>query len=207
MAGQGTITVDFFFDCACVWAYFAAAHLERRVAADDVTISWRPVLAADVYRQVNPVERWSMPEIKQAYYRRDAVLWADALDLPLRDDPASFGDSTSCMLACVAAGRWGRIEAFARKAMAAAFAEGRDPGDRTVLADVWRDAGLPPATLEEGLAWPDVAHELAANGSELMARGGFGVPSFTIGDAIYFGNDAVPLVAQAVNDRRRIGEL
>jgi 2-hydroxychromene-2-carboxylate isomerase len=207
MAGQGKIRVDFFFDCSCVWAWLAAAHLERRVAADDVTIGWRPVLAADVFRQVNPVARWSMPEIKQAYYRRDAVHWADMLQLPLAENPAASGDSESCMLACVAAGRWGRLEDFARNAMSAAFADGRDLGDPGVLAEVWRQSGLPPRTFEEGLASPDVATELAANTRELMARGGFGVPSFTIGDAIYFGNDAVPLVAQAVSDRRRVGGL
>jgi 2-hydroxychromene-2-carboxylate isomerase len=89
--------------------------------------------------------------------------------------------------------------------MSAAFAQGRDLGDRAVVAEVWRETGLPPQTFDESLAWPDVAAELDANTAELMARGGFGVPSFTVGDALYFGNDAVPLVAHAVGDRRRIG--
>jgi 2-hydroxychromene-2-carboxylate isomerase len=205
VAGQGKIVVDFFFDCSCVWAYLAAAHLERRIAVADATIAWRPVLVAEVYRQVNPADRWSMPAIKQAYYRRDAALWADALGVPLRADAVPSIDSSSCMLACVAAGRWGRLEAFAGDAMRAAFAENRDLGDRAVLGAIWRDAGLPPSTFEESLAWPDVATELADNACALMARGGFGVPSFAVGDAIYFGNDAVPLVAQSVSDRRRIG--
>jgi len=51
----------------------------------------------------------------------------------------------------------------------------------------------------------DVAAELEANAVELMARGGFGVPSFLVGDAIYFGNDAVPLVERAVGDVIRLG--
>lgn len=207
MAGSGKIAVHFYFDCSCLWAYLAASHMDRRVAAEDVTISWRPVLAADVFRQVNPVSRWSMPEIKQDYYRGDARHWADYLQLPLRDGLEAPGDSTLCMLACVTAGRWGRLAEFARNAMSAAFAQGRNLGDRDVLAAIWLEAGLPPQTFAEGLAWPDIAAELDANSSELMARGGFGVPSFTVGDALYFGNDAVPLVALAVDGRRRIGGL
>jgi len=207
MAGQARIDVEFFFDCSCLWAYLAAAHLGRRVVADDVTLKWRPVLAADVFRHVNPVARWSMPDIKQAYYRRDAAHWADCLQLPLLDDLVASGDSRSCMLACVAAGRWGRLEDFARNAMSAVFALGRDLRDREALDDVWRETGLPAQAFAEGLAWPGVAAELAANTSELMGRGGFGVPSFTVGDALYFGNDAVPLVAHAVSERRRIGGL
>jgi 2-hydroxychromene-2-carboxylate isomerase len=88
--------------------------------------------------------------------------------------------------------------------MSAAFAEGRDLGDRAVLAAIWQQAGLPRRTFEDGLASPDVAAELQANVVELMERGGFGVPTFFVGDAIYFGNDAVPLVERAAGDLRRL---
>jgi len=197
--------IDFFFDCTCLWAYLAAAHLKACPATAGATINWRPVVAGDVFRHVNAAAEWPMPEIKQAYYRRDAALWADFLDLPLLEDPPAAADSRSCMLACVTAGRWGLAEAFAREAMHDAFALGRDLGDRAVLADIWRQTELADGLLEDCLVRADVAAELEANAVELMARGGFGVPSFLVGDAIYFGNDAVPLVERAVGDVIRLG--
>jgi 2-hydroxychromene-2-carboxylate isomerase len=57
----------------------------------------------------------------------------------------------------------------------------------------------------EGLAWPGIAAELAANTRELTERGGFGVPTFFLGDAMFFGNDAIPLLERAVTIRGMTG--
>lgn len=189
--------IEGFFDCSCVWAWLAFEHAGRFAVQSGIAIRWRPVLAADVFAQVNRAVHWPMAEVKQAYYRKDLPLWADYLGLELADDPPEPPDMTDCMKACVAAARWGRLEAFARAAMAAAFAQGRDLGDRTVLAGIWSEAGLPAATFEDALDWPDFAAELAANTRELTARGGFGVPAFFLGDAMFFGNDAIPLLERA----------
>jgi 2-hydroxychromene-2-carboxylate isomerase len=196
--------IDFFFDCSCLWAYLAAAHVQKYPATAGATINWRPVVAAEVFRHVNPAAQWAMPEVKQSYYRQDAPLWADFLQLPLVDSAPTSADSRSCMLACVAAGRWRRGEAFARAAMRMAFGQGCDLGDRAILAEIWQQAGLPQQSFDDALDWPDVATELQDNAVELMDRGGFGVPTFFVGDAIYFGNDAVPLVERAVSERLRL---
>ncbi len=45
--------------------------------------------------------------------------------------------------------------------------------------------------------------QLEANTDELMRRGGFGSPTIFIGDDMYFGNDRLPLLAEAL--RRRAG--
>jgi 2-hydroxychromene-2-carboxylate isomerase len=205
MSGRGGSGIEGFFDCSCVWAYLAFEHAGRFAAKAGVAIRWRPVLAEDVFGQVNRAVHWPMPEVKQAYYRRDLPLWADYLGLTLVDAPPEPADMTDCMLACVAAGRWDRLEAFAGAAMHAAFAQGRDLGDRSVLAGIWKEAGLPPATFEEGLGWPDIAAELADNTRELTERGGFGVPTFFLGEAMFFGNDAIPLLERAVAIREMTG--
>lgn len=201
------IEIETFFDCSCVWAYLAFEHLDRFHARSGVKVRWRPVLAAEVFDQVNRAVHWPMPEVKQAYYQRDLMVWADYLGLAIADKPAEPADMSSCMRACVAAARWDRLKTFARTAMNAAFAHGRDLGDRAVLAEIWREAGLPETLFEECLAWPEVAAQLAANTRELTSRGGFGVPTFFVGRDMYFGNDAVPLVEKAVGDQQKLAGM
>lgn len=203
-ASGGGVRIEGFFDCSCVWAWLAFEHVTRFLEGRSEQVTWRPVLAADVFAQVNRAVHWAMPEVKQAYYARDLPLWADYLGLELSGEAAQPDDVKDCMLACVAAGRWGRLEAFARAAMDAAFAQGRDLGGRAVLADVWDEAGLPAATFEEGLAWAGTAAELAANTRELTARGGFGVPTFFVGQEMFFGNDSIPLLERAVQIREKL---
>ena len=197
--------IEGFFDCSCVWAWLAFEHAGRFAAATGQAIAWRPVLAADVFGQVNRAVHWTMPEVKQAYYRRDLALWAGYLGLNLAADLPEPVDMTDCMRACVAAGRWGRLETYARAAMDAAFAQSRDLADRAVLAEIWCVSGLPEATFEEGLAWPGIAGELAANTRELTSRGGFGVPTFFLGDDMFFGNDSIPLLERAAVIREELG--
>jgi len=50
------------------------------------------------------------------------------------------------------------------------------------------------------IASPGCKDKLRANTDELIARGGFGSPTMYIdGDDMYFGNDRLPLVEQALS--------
>ena len=63
--------------------------------------------------------------------------------------------------------------------------------------------GLDPAELLAEVQKPGVKQKLRANTDELIARGGFGSPTiFVDGDDMYFGNDRLPLVREAL---RRAG--
>jgi 2-hydroxychromene-2-carboxylate isomerase len=198
------IEIEGFIDCSCVWAYVAFKHAARLSFSPEVTVRWRPVLVQEIFEKVNHAVGQALPQAKQAYYQRDLRQWAEYLELPLAADAKPPKDAADCMLACVAADRLGALEPFASAAMNAAWAEGRDLADRKVLAEVWAKAGLPAVMFESSLDWSATKAELVANTRELMARGGFGVPTFFIGHSMYFGNDSLPLVERAVRMRLRL---
>jgi 2-hydroxychromene-2-carboxylate isomerase len=50
-----------------------------------------------------------------------------------------------------------------------------------------------------GIAQPAIKQQLKANTDELIRRGGFGSPTmFVNGEDMYFGNDRLPLVREAL---------
>ena len=68
-----------------------------------------------------------------------------------------------------------------------------------VLEDVCRRAGLDPAPVMRAIQEPAIKDGLRRNTDELIARGGFGSPSmFVNGDDLYFGNDRLHLVREAL---------
>ena len=72
-----------------------------------------------------------------------------------------------------------------------------------VLAELAAGVGVEPARFLEGIARPDVKAALKANTDEVIARGGFGSPTiFVGGDDLYFGNDRLVLVREAVLRRQ-----
>jgi 2-hydroxychromene-2-carboxylate isomerase len=54
----------------------------------------------------------------------------------------------------------------------------------------------------EALERPETAADLAATVEEAVRRGVFGVPSFVLGDEVYFGNDRLVLLRHALLQAR-----
>ncbi|HEX3993759.1 MAG TPA: DsbA family protein, partial [Acetobacteraceae bacterium] len=73
-----------------------------------------------------------------------------------------------------------------------------------VLADICRKAGIDPAAFVAAINDQANKDKLRNNTQELIDRGGFGSPTmFVGGDDMYFGNDRMPLVRDAVLRRRK----
>ena len=63
--------------------------------------------------------------------------------------------------------------------------------------------GVDPAKFFAGIAEQAIKDQLKANTDEVMARGGFGSPTIFIDKTdMYFGNDRLPLVREALARRK-----
>ncbi len=67
-----------------------------------------------------------------------------------------------------------------------------DMGNPDELLAALRDNGLPHEELYERSFSKDAKAELKANITEAISLGAFGVPSFTVGAELFWGNDALP---------------
>jgi 2-hydroxychromene-2-carboxylate isomerase len=60
------------------------------------------------------------------------------------------------------------------------------------------ESGIDPALLERAQA-PDVKAALIANTEDAVARGAFGIPTFFVGEEIFFGKDRLRDVEEAIH--------
>jgi 2-hydroxychromene-2-carboxylate isomerase len=96
------------------------------------------------------------------------------------------------------------MEPFAESVFEAYWTHDRDISQDKVLADIASAQGLDAATLMAAIATPEVKAQLKSNTDEAIARGAFGSPTiFVGGDDMYFGNDRLVLVREAVMRQRR----
>jgi 2-hydroxychromene-2-carboxylate isomerase len=107
-------------------------------------------------------------------------------------------DPRRLALACTAAARLGAVETFSRRLFQALFVDGISPLDDDVCVRLAGDAGLDPAGFRQAIEPPETAADQAATVEEAVARGVFGVPSFVLGDEVYFGNDRLVLLCHAL---------
>ena len=78
------------------------------------------------------------------------------------------------------------------------WSEDRDISQDDVVAEAARRASLDPASLAKAIAEPGVKEQLKKNTDELITRGGFGSPTLFVNGEMFFGNDRLPLVREAL---------
>jgi len=78
------------------------------------------------------------------------------------------------------------------------FGEPRNMGDPAEVAAVLTEAGFDAAEAMAQIGQQAVKDRLKGNTSQAIARGVFGVPSFFVGDELFWGQDRLDQVAQAL---------
>jgi 2-hydroxychromene-2-carboxylate isomerase len=168
-----------------------------------VAIDWRPILVGGVFNAVNPGVyefRANGAPAKQAYLKKDLADWARQASLAIRFPPSVFPvNSVKAMRGCLHLAQQGLLVPFATAVFEAYWTRDEDISDDSVLAGLCRRVGTDPAEFLAAIGRPEIKSQLKANTDELIARGGFGSPTLFVGkDDMYFGNDRLALVREAV---------
>jgi 2-hydroxychromene-2-carboxylate isomerase len=200
--------VECFFDCSSPWTYFAFESLLRMQDEIGVTIQWRPFLVGGVFNAVNPSvhnAREKPVPAKSAYSKKDQQDWARYLGLPMHYRPAVFPvNSVKAMRACIVLEPEGKQVLFAREVFKSYWIDDQDISQSPVLAAICGKLDIGSDALFAAIDQQPVKDTLRANTQEAIDRGSFGSPTmFVGGDDMYFGNDRMPLIKDAVLRRRQ----
>lgn len=196
--------LEFFFDLSSPWTFIAFTNLDAMLARTGATVRYRPILVGGVFNAVNPAvyasrDQADSPRVNHSYkVMHDWAQLADiALCFPSQWHPAK---SVNAMRMATAIGEeQGALKAFAAQAFAAYFLREENLDDPPVLVSAADAAGLDGAALWAKAQSADVKLALRDTTDELIARGGYGSPTFFVGGTdMYFGNDQLPLVEAAL---------
>jgi 2-hydroxychromene-2-carboxylate isomerase len=176
------VQVAWVFDVISPFAYLAFPRLRELPSGVELRVV--PVLLAallDQFGQRGPAE---IPSKRRFTYR--FVLWrARRLGLPLRMPPAHPFNPLAALRLVIAAGSDTRA---AGTVLQAVFGEGRDLTDPAVIAELGARLGV--GDPQSAIADPAVKQRLRENTLWASSRGVFGVPSFVIGEELFWGHDA-----------------
>ena len=202
-----TPMIECFFDCSSPWTWLAFRNLQPLAAELGVAVAWKPVLVGGIFNAVNPSVyefRERGAPAKQAYLKKDLADWARQDGLKILFPPSVFPvNSVKAMRGCLwldsQNGLRDRFLPFAESVFKAYWSDDQDISQDAVLLGLCRKLGLDEAAFLAGIAQAEIKARLKANTDEVIARGGFGSPTmFVGGDDMYFGNDRLPLLREAV---------
>jgi 2-hydroxychromene-2-carboxylate isomerase len=208
MAGEVDAVVEFFFDCSSPWTWLGFHNMQALAAELRIQVDYRPVLLGAVFNAVNPGVyefREKGPVAKRRYIEKDLQDWSRAAGLTIHFPNEVFPlNSVKVMRGCIAAQAQGCLLEFANAAFSAYWTDQLDLSDGDCLEEVCRRARVDPAWILAEIERPAIKDQLRANTNELIARGGFGTPTIFIDhDDMYFGNDRLALVRNALQRRQR----
>lgn len=199
--------IECFFDCSSPWTWLGFHNLQPLAAEFGEPVQWRPILVGGVFNAVNPsvyANREKPVPAKQAYTLKDLQDWARHSGLSIHYPPVVFPvNSVKAMRGCIWLQPQGLLVPFAQACFKAYWSDQQDISRDDVLTGICQRLGIDGPALLEAAASAPIKAALKANTDELIARGGFGSPTFFVDGEMFFGNDRLPLVRDRLAHRAR----
>jgi 2-hydroxychromene-2-carboxylate isomerase len=194
-------TVEFFFDVGSPTAYLAYTQLPAIAAACGAQVVWRPMLLGGVFKATGNASPVSVPA-KGRWMSQDIQHWAHRYGVAFAFNPNFPINTLTLMRAAVGLQMREPAEClrFLDLVFGAMWREPRNLGDADVLAQTLREGGFDPGHIAALAADPEVKAQLVANTEEAVARGAFGAPTFFVGEQMFFGQDRLEFVREALTN-------
>jgi len=187
--------IEFWFDFASGYAYFAALEIEALAARYGRTALWRPFTLGAAFK-VTGAQGLSRTPLKREYAWHDWQRLARLKGVPFnppRDHPKVGLPAIRAFYHLEhkdphAAAR------LAKHIIVGYFREGLDTDDPNAIAHLASLLGLDPGMMLAGMVDPEIKAIARWHGEEAVARGVFGSPRIFVDGEPFWGADRLPMV-------------
>ena len=193
-------TVTVYYALQSPWTYLGWARFRELAAGAAAEVHYRPIKVAQVFAAAGGLPLAKRPPQRQAYRLMELRRWRQRLGLPLNLHPRHFPvDEALAAAMVIAHGRQGGdVGRLSQAMMSAVWAQERDLADRTTLQAIAAEQEVDGDALLAAAESAAVQADYAANSEAAIAAGVFGVPTFVIGDELFWGQDRLDFVAEAL---------
>jgi len=192
-------TIEFFFDVGSPTTYLAWTQLPRIAREAGAELRFRPMLLGGVFKATGNSSPVSVPA-KGRWMLGDIARWARRWGVPFAFNP-HFPINTLTLMRG-AAGLQLRaphdLPRYLDAVFRAMWVEPRNLGDAAEVAAVLTAAGFDAQAFTALVADPEVKAALVASTEEAIARGVFGAPTCFVGELMFFGQDRLDFVREAL---------
>ena len=192
-------TVEFFFDFGSPASYLAWTQLPAICSAAGATLVYRPMLLGGVFQATGNACPITVPA-KGKYMLADLARFAQRYGVPMRFNPHFPINTLALMRAAVGLQLHdpARFDTYVTAVFRAMWVDGRNMGDPAVVAEVLARAGLDPQAVLALTGEVAVKDALKSSTEEAVRRGAFGAPTMFVGAQMFFGQDRLDFVREAL---------
>ena len=193
-----------YFSLLSPWAYIGHAEMLRLAAKHDLALDYRPVSLKEVFPESGGLPLPQRHPSRQAYRVVELQRWREkrGLDFHLWPRFWPFDPSLADRVVCALAAEQVDAGKFIAAAFAAIFEQNRDLADPEEIARALRESGCDACWLARGAA-PEAEALYAGNRARALESGVFGSPSYVLDGEIFWGQDRLDLLDDALTSQRK----
>lgn len=193
-------TVEFLFDLGSPTTYLAYTQLPAICEQTDSQLIYIPILLGGVFKATGNASPATIPA-KGRHMILDLDRYARRYGVPLKFNP-HFPINTLMLMRAVTGIQLHhpeRFVAFIDCLFKALWIDGRNLNDPATVAAVLSNNGFDPNEVLALAADETVKATLKDNTEKAVQRGVFGVPSMFVDNQLYFGQDRLDFVLEALS--------
>jgi 2-hydroxychromene-2-carboxylate isomerase len=193
--------IDFYLDFISPFGYLARFGLARIQKRFDCSVHYHPVELLRIKLAAGnngPPNRAIPPKIK--YLTVDLQRWAKLYGIPMVE-VLPGADTARINKGLLLASDRGQAGEYVEKAWNSIWRDGLDPGREQSLASLAEDMGWAPKEFLEFVSGDLATRRFDAECGDAIARGVFGVPTFMVGEDMFWGNDRLEFLSKHLEAR------
>ena len=196
--------IDYYFSMVSPWAYIGHATFEDAARAYGCKVNYKPVFLGELFSETGGLPLGKRHPVRQRYRMMELQRWREKRGLPFHLQPKFWPFDVKLadgvVLAAIEKGL--NPEPFIRAGFKSVWEDQRDLADSAVIAALADAAGLPGQELVACAASPEVAAAYEQNRQDAMSAGVFGAPGYVLGGEVFWGQDRIDLLADALKSGR-----
>ncbi|WP_407178203.1 2-hydroxychromene-2-carboxylate isomerase [Bradyrhizobium sp. STM 3562] len=197
--------VDYYFSLSSPWAYVGHKAFRDVVATYGLEVNHKPVLLVDLFSQTGGLPLVKRHPVRQRYRMVELQRWRDKrglnFNLQPRYSPFNARLADGLVIAAIEAGH--DPDPLLRRAFPAVWEDELDLADPDTLAGIADRVGLPGRQLVEHSSSDAISAAYEKNRQDAIAADVFGSPAYVLDGEVFWGQDRIELLADALKSGRR----
>jgi 2-hydroxychromene-2-carboxylate isomerase len=192
--------VEFYFDYGSPYSYVAHTRLPEMLRRAGGEARYKIMLLGGIFQSTGNASP-AMNPLKWPNSQRDLQRYVGKYQVPFRRNPHFPVNTLKAMRGAIVAEAEGFLPRYSDALFTAMWRQGEKIDEDAVLARVLTAAGIDAAHVLSRIAEDSVKQMLKSYTEAAVKRGVFGAPTFFVDDEMFFGQDRLDFVEDALKGR------
>jgi 2-hydroxychromene-2-carboxylate isomerase len=197
-------SIEYYFSLQSPWAYIGHKAFRGVVAAHDLAVIHKPVILVELFSETGGLPLLKRHPSRQKYRMLELQRWRDKRGLTFKTQPRHWPFNARLtdgfVIAAIEAGL--DPNPFLDLAFPAIWEGDRDLADPATIKELGDKAGLPSDKLLARSPDAAVGAIYEQNRQDAIAAGVFGAPAYVLDGEVFWGQDRIELLADALKSGR-----